>query len=60
MTQKINARHGKDTVNHASLEKGRVTRAFDMSSSTNGIYSDPTLALVIVRYIPDLNLRHRK
>lgn len=48
--QKINAKNGKETVNHANLEKDKTSRAFDISSSTNGIYSDPTLALLIVLY----------
>lgn len=48
ITQKVNAKNGKETVNHATLAKGKTTRAFDISSSTSGIYSDPTLALFIV------------
>lgn len=49
--QNINARNGNETVNHATLEKGSTTRAFDdMSSSTSGMYSDPTLTLFIVLY----------
>lgn len=48
--QNINAKKGKETVNHATLAKFKVNRAFNMSSSTNGIYSDPTLDLFIMLY----------
>lgn len=48
--QNINAKKGTDTVNHAILAKGKANRAFNMSPSTSGIYSDPILDLFIVLY----------
>lgn len=46
--QKINARNGIDTVNHATLVNGMMTRIFDISSSVKGMYSDPNLSLLMI------------
>lgn len=48
--QNKNAKKGKDTVNHANLAKCKTYRVCNMSSPTNGIYSDPTLDLFILLY----------
>jgi hypothetical protein len=55
----MNAKNGRDTVNHAILLNDKTMRVLDMSSSsTKGIYSDPNLSLLMI-CDSAVSLRHK-